>query len=221
MRATKVITGWMVRVVVILALAFQVAPAAVAQNAKAKLAAARKAAAAKPSGGPQEGIKVHGHWVIEVRNPDGSLAHRREFENTLNPVGKSVLAALLSRNASPGTWSVAVFDGLCPVNAVGSTVCRLFDSATGFSGTANDFITLTTTLSLPGDAVILSGSFTAANSGNVTGVATGLGTCPATQAPGNCTLTDARVEFSGTGVTPPVPVQQGQIVQVKVTFSFS
>ncbi|MGB6781339.1 MAG: hypothetical protein WBE36_04720, partial [Terracidiphilus sp.] len=29
--------------------------------------------AAKPAGGLHQGIKVHGHWVIEVRNPDGKL----------------------------------------------------------------------------------------------------------------------------------------------------
>ena len=27
------------------------------------------------------GIKVHGHWIIEVLNPDGSLVNHREFEN--------------------------------------------------------------------------------------------------------------------------------------------
>jgi hypothetical protein len=53
--------------------------------------AARAKAAQKPANanvpeseratGPQEGIKVHGHWVIEVRNPDGKVATRREFEN--------------------------------------------------------------------------------------------------------------------------------------------
>ena len=40
----------------------------------------------KPSGnGRHEGIKVHGHWTIEVRNPDGSLARHVEFENSLDP----------------------------------------------------------------------------------------------------------------------------------------
>ena len=33
-----------------------------------------------PSGGPAEGIKVHGHWTIEVRDPDGTLVTHREFE---------------------------------------------------------------------------------------------------------------------------------------------
>jgi hypothetical protein len=32
-----------------------------------------------------QGINVHGHWTIEVRNPDGSLIRHVEFENALDP----------------------------------------------------------------------------------------------------------------------------------------
>jgi len=39
------------------------------------------------AGGKNEGIKVHGHWVLEIKNPDGSLASRHEFENSLVPGG--------------------------------------------------------------------------------------------------------------------------------------
>src|SRR4051812_28098741 len=31
----------------------------------------------------QEGVTLRGHWVIEVRNPDGTLVTRREFDNAL------------------------------------------------------------------------------------------------------------------------------------------
>ena len=41
-----------------------------------------------------EGIKVHGDWVIEVRNPDGSLATRKQFTNSFE--GQHIVAALLS-----------------------------------------------------------------------------------------------------------------------------
>ena len=36
-----------------------------------------------PDSADGEGIEVHGHWTIEVRNPDGSLDERYEFENAL------------------------------------------------------------------------------------------------------------------------------------------
>ncbi len=48
---------------------------------------------------PSDSIKVHGHWVIEVHNRDGSLASRTEFENALVPSSASpFLAKLLARN---------------------------------------------------------------------------------------------------------------------------
>ena len=40
-------------------------------------------AATTPSGGNHEDVKMHGHWVIDVRNPDGTLAQHRKFENSI------------------------------------------------------------------------------------------------------------------------------------------
>lgn len=75
--------------------------------------------------GQSEGIKVHGHWVIEVRNPDGSLVNRVEFENSIDPGfsipqdpgqpsitvpgGASLLGGLLTGGAVPaafGPWAI-------------------------------------------------------------------------------------------------------------------
>jgi hypothetical protein len=69
------------------------------------------------SRGQHEGIKVHGHWTIEVRDPDGILARHVEFENSLAPGfsttnsgGQVVVvpggAAFLSAVAS-GQWNFA------------------------------------------------------------------------------------------------------------------
>src|SRR5579871_6654695 len=41
------------------------------------------ASAEKEDNGNHEGIKVHGHWVLQIRNRDGSVASRREFDNSL------------------------------------------------------------------------------------------------------------------------------------------
>ena len=46
--------------------------------------------AAREKGGRNEGIKVHGHWTIEVRNPDGKVVTHREFENALAQGGVTV-----------------------------------------------------------------------------------------------------------------------------------
>jgi hypothetical protein len=56
--------------------------------------------------GEHEGIKVHGHWVIEVRNPDGTVTARREFENSLQATGGNLLSALLVGGDVPGSWTV-------------------------------------------------------------------------------------------------------------------
>jgi hypothetical protein len=66
--------------------------------------------AAKPGG---EGLKIHGHWVLELKNPDGRLVERREFNNALitggnGYSGDQLLAALLAGDAVPA-FPVIVF----------------------------------------------------------------------------------------------------------------
>jgi hypothetical protein len=66
-------------------------PAAVA--AKGTASPAEKSAAK----GPHEGITIHGHWTIEVKNPDGTIASRQDFENAIDPIeGADALTGLLS-----------------------------------------------------------------------------------------------------------------------------
>jgi hypothetical protein len=69
------------------------------------------AAPGKPG---NEGIKVHGHWVLQVKNADGTLGERREFDNslvtlnaTVNLTGDRVLTALLSGNGVAGDPGIA------------------------------------------------------------------------------------------------------------------
>jgi hypothetical protein len=83
-----------------------------ARVAPANPAAATQATTPKPAAGSTapkgqpEGIQVHGHWVIEVKNPDGTVTARREFENAVQPLGQSYLASLLAGNTSPGGLSI-------------------------------------------------------------------------------------------------------------------
>jgi hypothetical protein len=80
----------------------------------ATLAAAQESKPEAP-GGPHEGIKVHGHWTIEVHNPDGTLANHREFENSLDAnAGAAALASPLARRAVGGLWLVTLLGNLCP-----------------------------------------------------------------------------------------------------------
>jgi hypothetical protein len=71
---------------------------------------AKSAAAAerKHAGGKDERVKVHGHWVLEIRNPDGSLAQRKELENALVVGGRGALAQLLNGGAVVGGWYIVL-----------------------------------------------------------------------------------------------------------------
>ena len=73
------------------------------------------AAAARPVGHPRgehEGIKVHGHWTIEVKNPDGKLVSHTEFENALvQPEGAQNLVNLLLGSFVSGGYMIYVASG--------------------------------------------------------------------------------------------------------------
>jgi hypothetical protein len=53
-------------------------------------------------------IKVHGHWVIDLKNPDGTLAGHREFENSLavGQGGDAFLIGLLAGYFVPGDYGI-------------------------------------------------------------------------------------------------------------------
>ena len=86
----------------------------------------------KPAKSGHEGITVHGHWVIDVRNPDGSLAQHREFENSLVNGGPQVLSQMLAGAVVPGNWSVV----LGP--ATGNGPCSNNWTLNGGSGTSEN-----------------------------------------------------------------------------------
>ncbi|MGC1186282.1 MAG: hypothetical protein WA871_02715 [Candidatus Acidiferrales bacterium] len=103
-------------------------------RAQAQSAAAKAAPTGQPTGkGQHEGITVFGRWVIEVKNPDGRVVIRREFENNLTS-GANVLAGLLSGYFAPGVWEIhlAGAPGPCSTGASGS--CTIAPS-TGFQFT--------------------------------------------------------------------------------------
>jgi hypothetical protein len=79
------------------------------------------------SNSAEHGVKVHGHWTIEIRNPDGVVEKHVEFENGICPTqtvttapfgstlfgstytfpgGALTLSNLASGNASAGPWGL-------------------------------------------------------------------------------------------------------------------
>jgi hypothetical protein len=173
-------------------------------------------AAAQPASAQDEGIKVHGDWVIEVRNPNGALVSRSEFQNALTSNGASILAQILARQGKMGAWYVeahAANDApLC--SPVWSFVCGFGE---GYSGTNG------LTLERVGAALRLSGQFSVTAAGSLTSVRTGYNLCPYSlgdQALLACGYRPSG-EFTAHQLPAPIQVQQGQIVQVTVRISFS
>jgi hypothetical protein len=99
----------------------------------------------KPGG---EGIKVHGHWVIDVRNPDGTLAQHKDFQNSLVKFGAAIsgdqlLAGLLSGNLTPGDPAIVFISTVSESSVTPSdptTYCGNY-TATVYSGICSFFTT--------------------------------------------------------------------------------
>ena len=172
---------------------------------------------ARSSGGPSEGIKVHGHWVLEVRDPDGTLVSRREFDNALESEGGESLAMFLAREVSVGLWRVKVEgtpDGFCEDNESFREDCLIVESEAS-ANDAEESNTLAVNES-NGD-LVLTGSTTAVYDGEIATVSTEVRRC----ASGNigCHFGTSK-SFSSVDVDPDQPVLEGQSIEITVTISF-
>lgn len=198
--------------------------------ATAALIAAGGSTVLTAAGGQQEGIKVHGHWTIEVRNPDGSLSARHEFENELAEFGQQSLPLLLARSNTVGPWAISLTSNTPPCRASGSPIaCLVFEPVPNFTpdGTSR-FATLgpptVPTAGPNANALVLSGTLTAVADGSIDDVATVMLVCLPTKSPSEC---DRASAVAGDGqrftrrVLPAIPVVAGQMIQVTVVIRFS
>ena len=223
--------------------------AVVDTNTATQTATAKPAAEPAAPKGQHEGITVHGHWVIEVKNPDGKLVRRVEFENSIDPGfslpngpspitvpgGASLLSGLLTGKTTPGTvgpWAIMLAGpgGLGNLSNQANAPCVTEfgpDAALGacvlFEGTINgggfpscqtagtgDFCGLTATPS--GAGLVLSGSATATQQGQISTVATLF----FTGAAASINSFTSSTNFSGA----PISVSGGQTIGVTVAISF-
>ena len=180
-------SAWVQGMVVGLALGLALTTAGAAQEQPAATpaaAAAQQPTAAKaeeqPTGGMGEGIKVHGHWTIDVRNPNGSLASHTEFENKLEPPARLVAGLLKHSFFSDHIWSVQVA-GLgndpCVQSNGQAGPCWIVESRSFFGG-PNFSTNLTANLPVdsigfPSGTLELAGSTTAMRPGSVAEVLSG------------------------------------------------
>jgi hypothetical protein len=169
-------------------------------------AAASPARAQDKAGGDR--ITVHGHWTIDVKNPDGSLASHAVFENGLID-GARLLSSML---ATPGTpafaWAITISgNNTFPITIATPSVAV---AAPGFVPTSAN---LTTSVDATSGQLLLQGSATAPGTGAFFVVNTELFIGDHGQV--------ANSSFSGRTLAQAINVQVGQIVQVTVAISFS
>lgn len=186
------------------------------------------------AGGPVEGIQVHGHWTIDVVNPDGSLDQHVEFENDLVDFADFYLVDLLAGTRTVGLWRIVLQGGQgaedpCPaVETSGGGVyptCEIAEAADpNLTYSADSYDLVVTDV---GAALRLEGSveIDPDNDGvdfEVTSVHTALFSCQPGISPSDCdTEVTSAQPLTSTVLSPPIGVEGGQTVEVSVEISFS
>jgi hypothetical protein len=176
---------------------------------------------APPEKAGKGGIKVHGHWVMEIRNPDGSTASRKEFENSLTTgtnSGNGMLASLLTGAVTAGPWFVLISSG----GPASYTLAESAGACTITSPPCQAGLTVTESnrqIVMQGTTAAMTVSFP------ITGVSTSMANCfPNASSPSACVtatgLPGGNFQFTQASVTG-LTVQVGQMIAVTVTISFS
>lgn len=208
----------------------QAAAAAISPVQAKEVAAQPGEAGAK---GEDTGIKVHGHWVINVLTPDGQLVSHTEFDNSLQSTGMTVLATTLAGYNTIGRWELSFAGTLGPCTTLyssttisGTCIIRQGPAAVTSCGTSGCVSNIMgSPRALPGATTMqLVGALTFPSAGNVTQVETIVGSCGEGSSPTACaTLTSQPTSaiFTSASLPAPVSVAANQLVQITVTFSFS
>lgn len=175
--------------------------------------------------GSPEGIRVHGHWLIEIYNPDGTLVERREVENALQTPGQLILSQLLSRQNTLGRWRIGISGAASSVDpcdpSVGDGTCYIVEPD---EPTSPAYFFKNLVVTNPSSTVVLSGTATAQQNGEVYQVSTTIAYCAPTETPNSHCLADpftTTLLFTATTLPTRVPFATGQSINVTVTISFS
>jgi hypothetical protein len=182
-------------------------------------------AAAQP--GPREGIKVHGRWTIEVRNPDGTLASRHEFNNSLvvsGGAGSGALVGLLGR-AFRGIrqWQIGLNgpadqeNGPCgarDISRVFEASCRIEERLDGGAPAVGDL-----TVTVPGGLphLVLSGAIRTTTAVPIVFVQTVIHPC----FDAACSVPSLPRQFTSHQLATPIDIAPNQLIDVTVVLSFS
>ena len=227
----------------------QQAVSAAKATAKPAVQAEEEETAAAPKKPGQEGIKVHGHWVIDLKDKDGKVIEHRDFQNSLSPnAGPDTLVYMLSGTLVPSNLEILAthspasqfdFSGLSYVMQPSS---NHRSCTTACSNTFTQAFTSSEKICAPETAacyntatIVLNGSFTATAAISIDTVSTGVQNCvlaqgtglPIAISPAQCNAdtlpagyVDGVFKFTSTTITP-LTVAAGQTLAITVTLSFS
>jgi len=213
------------------------------KSAPAAAPAAQEATATESRDtGLNTGIKVHGHWVIEVKNPDGKVVSHREFENKLEQAtGGPTIAQILGGTALSGEFAIALpvacsSDLFCvlgetggvPASDLAVTITSDVSSAFGNNnnltcvGAAAGTCTASLQASVSGGSIVLSGTVVPVIGGNIAGVESYMASCSNTGVLlSYCLQNNFHVQpLTGTMISPAQDYSAGQTITVTVTISF-
>jgi len=193
------------------------------------ICAADKPLDTEPSQGPiGSGVEVHGRWIIEVLDTDGTTVSLTEFNNDLfSTVPISHMMGLNGSDyGSYGGWCVRLYNNTqqpCGVNG-----CAIFQNAFD-CGSVFDLdstnLTVTVIETTPDFHTIrLNGSVIIQNTTTIAKVYTHTKICSDSVLPSNCLTSNSNCNFytfTSADVPSPPAVQAGQMVVVTVEISFS
>ena len=182
---------------------------------------------AAPGGGINEGVQVHGHWTLEVRDPDGSLVSRHEFENALGDLGESALARVLTGWETAGHWEIYLkndpLSGSPFRDEVGDPANGfIVDPSCNCSGVPWRFCNLNESFNFSTSVITLTGWAQAQADGNISSVQTVAYTCQSNVSPSQCNCSNwfAGYQFTNTTLPQPVELAANQWVTATVNISF-
>lgn len=156
-----------------------------------------------------KGIKVHGHWTIDVKHPDGALDRRHEFENALAVQGDGplTLVRILARQWIPGLWAV---------DLIASGAGAVLSENSWETNSAGNLVVTVPSSGPNAGKLVLEGSFTSPVAQTFTRAFTRVYPCQ----PG-AACNPSRVAAFTVKDFAPIAAQAGQIVQVTIVISFS
>lgn len=187
-------------------------PAASAPVASAQVPAAQDGPG--KDGTMRSGISVRGHWVIEVRNPDGTLDRREEFDNALMDEG-SALHTLLTTHRWFAGWTITLAGGTTVFEIEEPTEARPSGTQVGQKTWS---LTATPVDESPGGKMTrLAGSVIVPQAVSLGRVSTYLNLC----AVPSCTVPDFAKVLTIHDLPQDIPVLAGQQVLVTVEISFA